>query len=76
MRMWEMNSVDHALTCSKKGGYVALRHNWLRDTIVKLLSSAKCKDVKMEPQLLPTNSESLSSGSMKVDLFLTIFGVF
>ena len=62
----EMNSVDHALTC-KKGGYVALRHNWLRDAIAKLLSSAKCKDVKIEPQLLPTNGKSLSSGSITAD---------
>ena len=46
---------------------MALRHNWLRDTIAKLLSSAKCKDVKIEPQLLPTNGKSLSSGSITAD---------
>ena len=46
---------------------MALRHNWLRDTIAKLLSSAKCKDVKIEPQLLPTNGKNLSSGSITAD---------
>ena len=32
----EKNSVDHALSC-KKGGYIIMRHNKLRDLEAKLL---------------------------------------
>ena len=45
--------LDHILTCMK-GGFVTLRHNMLRDTEVKFLSEV-CKDVKIEPELIPTS---------------------
>ena len=63
-----VNSVDNALTC-KKGGYVALRHNWVRDTIyTKLLSSAKFNDVKIEPQLLDASNKWQKSFQCKVGM--------
>ena len=47
----KQNSVDHILIC-KKGGYVLMRHNVLRDTEAKLMEKV-CKDVRTEPKLLP-----------------------
>ena len=49
------NSVDHVLIC-KKGGYVSMRHNALRDTEGKIMSEV-CHDVKIEPRLLQTDRE-------------------
>ena len=60
-------SVDHALTC-KSGGYVSMRHNKLRDLTGELLAVAGCKDIKIEPQMLPLAGEQLSSGSNKSEL--------
>ena len=53
------NSVDHTLNC-KLGGYVSMRHNNIRDFEANLLKEV-CKDVKVEPELLPIgNSENQS----------------
>jgi hypothetical protein len=49
------NTIDHALIC-KRGGYVDMRHNVLRDTEAKLLKEV-CSDVKTEPMLIPTDEE-------------------
>ena len=54
-------SVNHCLTC-KKGGYVILRHNSLRDLLAELLGEI-CKDVVTEPLLLPLSGEKLPPGS-------------
>ena len=51
------NSVDHSLTC-KKGGYVAMRHNALRNVEASLMREV-CRDVQVEPVLLPVNEEEL-----------------
>ena len=40
-------TLDHALTC-KRGGYIAVRHNDMRDLAANLLSQV-CHDVKVEP---------------------------
>ena len=54
------NSVDHTLNC-KRGGYVNMRHNNIRDFEATLLNEV-CKDVKIEPMLLPVgNTETRSS---------------
>lgn len=50
------NSANHALTC-KKGGFVSLRHNQVRDLTIGMLSEAQCKDVVSEPQLAPLSGE-------------------
>ena len=52
------NSVDHTLIC-KKGGYVAMRHNNIRD-INEELQREVCRDVVREPKLIPLNSEETS----------------
>ena len=59
------NSVNHCLTC-KKGGYVTLRHNSLRDLIAEVLREV-CVDVGTEPSLLPVNGEDLPGGANKQD---------
>ena len=52
------NSVDHTLNCHL-GGFVAMRHNNIRDFEAKLLKEV-CRDVKVEPELLPIGAETLS----------------
>ena len=49
------NDIDHILSC-KKGGYVSLRHNSLRDATANILRTI-CKDVQVEPTLSPTTQE-------------------
>ena len=48
----KQNSVDHALSCMK-GGYTIMRHNNVRDTEAALLQEV-CKDVTIEPPLIPS----------------------
>ena len=45
----EKFDTQHSMSC-KKGGFVTLRHNELRDITVKLLDEV-CKDVQVEPML-------------------------
>ena len=45
------NDINHCLTC-KKGGYVILRHNHIRDTEAKIMKEV-CFDVQTEPILTP-----------------------
>ena len=59
-------SANHALIC-KKGGYVSMRHNGLRDTLAGVMRVAKCKDVQVEPQLLPTNNYQLPRSTITTD---------
>ena len=42
--------VQHAVSC-KRGGFVTIRHNDLRDLTANLLSNV-CNDVEIEPKLL------------------------
>ena len=58
-------SVNHSLIC-KKGGYVALRHNTIRDTTAEILEEV-CIDVVKEPMLLPVNGATLKKGSNLCD---------
>ena len=55
------NNFDHIFTC-KKGGYVSMRHNALRDVEAKLLKEV-CADVRVEPSLLPTDEERVSGNT-------------
>ena len=49
-------NVEHALSC-KKGGFVTIRHNKVRDITANLLKII-CNDVQVEPTLLPLSGES------------------
>ena len=51
------NNLNHTLIC-KKGGYVAMRHNNLRDLNADLQREV-CRDVVVEPSLLPINNEEV-----------------
>ncbi len=53
----QKNSVDHTLIC-KKGGYVAMRHNDLRDLNISMQKEV-CRDVISEPSLLPIQTEEI-----------------
>ena len=69
------NSHDHTLNC-KLGGYVNMRHNNIRDFEAKLLREV-CKDVKVEPILMPvgiTGTESTNNAE-KARLDVSAVGV-
>ena len=51
-QLWDF---QHAMSC-KNGGFVTLRHNEVRDITATLLSDV-CKDVELEPSLLPLNGQ-------------------
>ena len=52
-------TTDHILIC-KKGGYVSMRHDNIRNFEASLLREV-CKDVRIEPPLLPINAAEISS---------------
>ena len=55
------NSVEHTLTC-KKGGFIIMRHNAVRDTEASLMKEIS-KDVTIEPPLLPVGNTQLANGT-------------
>ena len=54
-------TVDHAMIC-KRGGFVIMRHNELRDLEAELLNIV-CSDVQVEPVLQDISGEQLNRGS-------------
>ena len=54
-------TVDHAMIC-KRGGFVIMRHNELRDLEAELLNIV-CNDVQVEPVLQDISGEQLNGGS-------------
>ena len=44
-----------------------MRHNSVRDTVAFLLKEAKCKDVKVEPALIPVNASSYKRSTITND---------
>ena len=53
----QKNSIDDTLIC-KKGGYVAMRHNNLRDLNINMQKEV-CRDVVSEPRLLAVNNKEV-----------------
>ena len=59
-------SLEHALTC-RKGGYVTMRHDEVRDLLASLLSET-CHNVSCEPELQPLNETPLHTrGANRAD---------
>ena len=56
-------SVQHSLSC-KKGGFITLRHNEIRDITASLLSEV-CKDVRREPSLIKLTGEVFNETTAK-----------
>ena len=54
----ELFNVSHALSC-KKAGFVARRHDGVRNLLTSLLSK-KCKNVQVEPHLQPLDNEVMN----------------
>ena len=50
--------IQHSIMGCKKGGFITIRHNDLRDLIANLLTEV-CKDADIEPQLLPVTVEGV-----------------
>ena len=67
------NDIDHALNC-KSGGYVAMRHNRIRDLEAELMREV-CHDVKVEPELLPVEGDSVTNGNSAEKARLDVSGV-
>ena len=69
------NDLDHILNC-KLGGYVTMRHNNIRDLEASLLREV-CKDVRIEPELLPIGEGGTGSRNtaLKARLDVSAVGV-
>ena len=69
------NDVNHALTCTL-GGYVIMRHNKIRDLEASILKDI-CKDVRVEPGLLPIGNNEVDSSntSLKARLDVSAVGI-
>lgn len=55
--------IQHCLSC-KKGGFVTLRHNNIRDITASMLGEV-CKDVAIEPSLIGLTGETFDLESVK-----------
>jgi hypothetical protein len=58
------NDLDHLLIC-KKGGYIIMRHNDLRDAEAELMKEAGGRNVSVEPLLIPTRGDHLKAQTTK-----------
>ena len=58
-------NVTHAMNC-KKGGFVIIRHNELRDFEANLLNKV-CNDVEIEPRLQPLEGEQMTASTIDGD---------
>ena len=66
------NDIDHALSC-KKGGYVIMRHNRIRDLEADLMREV-CHNVKVEPELLPLDANQMRNGNTAEKARLDVSG--
>ena len=58
-------SLTHALHCPN-GGYTIVRHNAIRDVFADLMKKV-CKDVSLEPKLLPLDGETFQKKTTTTD---------
>ena len=58
-------NISHALNC-KKGGFIHMRHDEIRNLEAKLLSEV-CKDVAIEPKLIPVTGENFILSSANTE---------
>ena len=57
-------TVQHALSC-KKGGFITLRHNEVRDITASFLDKV-CKDARKEPLLTKLTGENVDEKTAKI----------
>ena len=55
---------QHSMSC-RKGAFVTIRHNDLRDLIAKILPEV-CNDTKIEPKLVPLRGEDPNSRTVNI----------
>ena len=67
------NNIDHTLSC-KKGGYVGMRHNRVRDLEAALMKEV-CHNVQIEPELLPIEGDGPRRGNTAEKARLDVAGV-
>ena len=67
-------NIQHALSC-KKGGFITLRHNEVRDITASFLNEV-CKDVRKEPSLIKLTGEQINEKATKTgdEARLWVFG--
>ena len=53
-------NIQHAMSCKKGGEFITIRHNDLCDLTANLLTEV-CKDIDIEPQLLPVTGETFNN---------------
>jgi hypothetical protein len=58
-------TIEHAMTC-KKGGFISIRHNDIRDFTAEMLTEV-CKDVAVEPILTPLSGETFRYKTANTD---------
>ena len=51
-------NISHCLTC-KKGGFIHMRHNAVQHSVHDIVKDV-CKDVKIEPPIIPLTGKTLS----------------
>ena len=67
------NDIDHALSC-KKGGYVLMRHNVIRDLQTEIMQEV-CSDVRIAPELMPLDNNLMTNGNNAENARLDVSGI-
>jgi hypothetical protein len=57
----------HVLDCKLGSYHVSAKHNSVRDTTAFFLRETKCRDVKVEPGMLPINASHYKRSTITLD---------